>query len=73
MSTRKQAIKQALIDRGETDLENEMIQADVLMDAEHISKDKYDLTETAIIDIKEVYSEIESEREDTAPPDTDSE
>lgn len=72
MSTRKDAIKAVLSERNEDDINNEMIQADVIMDAEVVSNESYDITETAIIDVKEVHREIESERTRTDAPTTTS-
>ncbi len=62
MTTRKEAIKEVLSERIDEDIDNEMVQADILMDAEQVSNDKYEFTETAIIDVKEIHREIESKR-----------
>ena len=66
MSTRKEAIKQVLSERGEdnSDVENEMIVGEILMDAEELSNERYELTDTAILDVKEIKREIEDKRSD---------
>lgn len=66
MSDRKKAIKEVLT--GDEDVDNEMIQLEVLMDAEKVSNESYDLTKTARLDIKEIKDEIESERSRTDTP-----